>query len=141
MKAPLHPDVAFMTTAVVRANTKDPTGPAQLQVELVYSHTDPFAVWLNIAAPGRRTAVWAVSRDLVAAGCAAPSGDGDVRIRPDGDGVVVELETDAGWSVFVVPRKHVVKFLKATFRVVRQGRETVDVDEAIARMRPTGWVL
>ncbi len=141
MNPPLHPDVTVFAKAVIRENTADARDHGDLRVDLVYGKSDPWAVWFLLGHDCEDRPAWVVCRDLVAAGCAAPAGDGDVHIRPQGRDVVVKFESPEGRFVFVLSRALVTKFLKATFRVVRQGREVVDVDEAIARMRPTGWVL
>jgi hypothetical protein len=139
---PIHPDVTVLALAVVLENTADSRDCGPLRVELVYGRSDPYAVWFIIG-ESKDPPAWVVARDLVAAGCASPSGDGDVRIWPVGPQLVVRLESPEGRFVFALPRSQVDRFLTATFREVRQGREAVglDVDEAIARMRPTGWVL
>lgn len=141
MNPPLHPDVTVVAKAAIRENTCDPRDHGWVRVDLVYGKSDPHAAWFLCYKNAHDTAAWAVARDVVAAGCASPAGSGDVRVRPEGADLVVTFESPEGRFVFTLSRTVVVKFLKATFRAVRQGRETVDVDEAIARMRPTGWVL
>ncbi len=141
MNSPLFPDVTVFAKAVIRQNTLDARDHGDLRVDLVYCKSDPWAVWFLLGNDYDDRPAWAVARDVVAAGCAAPSGEGDVHIRPDGRDVVVKFETPGGRFVFVLSRNLVQSFLKATFRVVRQGREQVDVDGAIARILPTGWVL
>lgn len=142
MNPPLFPDVTVFARATIRENTADPRDHGWTRVDLVYGKSDPYAVWFLCYENAHDAAAWPVARDVVAAGCASPAGSGDVRVRPEGADLLVTFESPEGRFVFTLSRTLVVKFLKATFRSVRQGQETVAVDEAIARMRPTGgWVL
>lgn len=143
MNPPRRADVVNTVAAEIRENTADPGDPGWVRVELVYGMSDPCAVWFLIGEECEDRAAWVVSRDLLAAGVASPSGDGDVHVFPERSLLVVRLQSPEGRFVFTVPRDQVARFLRSTFQVVRPGREnvTADIDEAIARMRPGQWSL
>ena len=75
-------------------------------------------------------------RDLVRRGLEAPTGDGSVRVRPDGvrDRFWLELDLPTyGRSACVsVPRGHVRAFLALTEQAVPSGGERSD--EAVERL-------
>lgn len=133
-----------VTTAVIRENTADAaTVGEHLPVVLVYGRTDPCALWFVLGGGRYERKPWAASRDVVAAGLAYPSGDGDVRIHREGRHILARFESPHGRIVLAFRRSPLRRFVRSTFRVVPQGREVAesDADVAIAEMLTGGWVL
>src|SRR5213078_2276228 len=58
-------------------------GEAELEAELRYDPSDPFAVSLAIGTECSEPVVWTFARDLLSAGIGAPVGEGDITIEPD----------------------------------------------------------
>ncbi len=139
---PPRPDVAVVCRAAIRENTEAPGRAGKIRVELRYATSDPYAVWFLLG-PGARRKEWVAARALVAAGTAYPAGDGDIRIRRHGSALLVRFESPVGRLRLVLPRRPVVRFLRASFRLVRPGCEDVsaDIDTAVAAIRAGGWVL
>src|SRR3954468_14910985 len=59
------------------------TGEAELDAELRYDPSDPFAVSLAIGVDCGEPVVWTFARDLLSSGVSAPAGEGDITIEPD----------------------------------------------------------
>ena len=102
---------------------------------------DPLAVVLTLAAqpdhPALPRGEWAVLRDFLRYGIEQATGDGDVRIRPDGGGrVTLELNGDSRCYTVHVPADVVCEFLDATESIVPAGAEAGDevIDALIARL-------
>src|SRR3954447_6380478 len=64
---------------------------AELDAELRYDPADPFAVSLAIGVECGDPVVWTFARDLLSAGIAAASGEGDITIEPD---YATDLDSD-----------------------------------------------
>jgi hypothetical protein len=115
------------------------TGDARLEAELRYDLSDPLAVSLAIGTQCDEPVVWVFARDLLAAGIAGPTGEGDITIEPDNAGDVQEiritLATDC-LATLLAPRDRVVEFLVETFTRVPSGSEfdEVDFDAEIASL-------
>ncbi len=100
---------------------------AHVDTELVYSAEDPFAVTMHFHAGGS-VVTWIMGRDLLRDGLSRPAGKGDVRLRPSGRAVVLELISDRHVTVFRVPASTLRKFLDAAYRLVPAGTERFDAD-------------
>jgi hypothetical protein len=115
------------------------TGEARLDAELRYDLSDPLAVSLAIGTQCDEPVIWVFARDLLAAGIAGPTGEGDITIEPSSDGGVQQirmtLATDC-LATLVAPRDRVVEFLVETFNRVPSGSEfdAVDFDAEIAAL-------
>ncbi len=115
------------------------TGDARLEAELRYDAGDPLAVSLAIGTQCDEPVVWVFARDLLAAGIAGPTGEGDITIEPTGDGgmqdVRITLATDC-LATLLAPRDRVVEFLVETFTRIPSGSEfdAVDFDAEIASL-------
>jgi hypothetical protein len=99
-------------------------------VWLRWSLDDPCAVRMTFG-----DIEWHVARDLLRAGCDAPVGAGDISIEPVGRSVAVHLTATADDECderVLLPRTAVRRFLDRTYRVVRRGAESYDVDAVIA---------
>ena len=87
---------------------------------------DPLAVRLTLAAqpdhPALPRGEWAVLREFLRYGTEEATGDGNVRIAPDGDGRVrLELLGEAKPYVVHVPSAVLLEFLDETETVVATG--------------------
>ena len=103
---------------------------------------DPLAVTLLLSAqpdhPALPRGAWIVLRDFLHYGLEEPTGDGDVRIRPDDvrDTVCFELDRLGRPACLSVPRATVRAFLARTEQEVASGEERSDdaVDALLARL-------
>ena len=115
------------------------TGPGRLTVlRLRWSAGDALAVELLLTAQPEHPALprgeWVVLRDFLRYGLEEPTGDGNVRIRPDEarDRVWLELECYGRPACVSVPRATVRDFLDRTELAVASGAE--GSQEALARL-------
>jgi hypothetical protein len=106
-----------------------------------WSRSDPLAVRLTLSAqpdhPALPRGEWAVLREFLRYGIEEPTGDGDVRIRPEGDGrVLLELLGEAKPYAVHIPALVLHDFLDETEAVVATGTEADDemMDALIARL-------
>lgn len=113
-------------------------------LELSWHREDPLAVRLKLEAepdhPALPRGEWAVLRAFLRYGLEEPTGDGDVRIHPDGEGEVV-LELVGGprpYSVHVSGAV-VLDFLDATEAIVPSGDAAEDeiIEALISRLLET----
>ncbi|WP_052442641.1 SsgA family sporulation/cell division regulator [Streptacidiphilus neutrinimicus] len=105
------------------------TSPYPLQ--LTYSSETPWQVAIDFpreAVTDRRPARWVVGRELLLDGLAAPCGEGDVRVWPQGRSTVLELRTRTGSAVLTVRAAALREFLNDTYALVPGGREADHVD-------------
>ena len=102
-----------------------------------YRCIDPFAVHLRLFVDQCQTVTWILSRELLAAGLTRPSGVGDVRIYPGGDGALIELRstTDAH-AVLLADRRPIQQFVDHTMSIVPSGSEIAlyDIDADLTRL-------
>jgi hypothetical protein len=111
-------------------------------LRLSWRRADPLAVELALHAqpdhPALPRGQWVVLRDFLRYGLDEPTGDGAVRIRPDGDGdrVWLELARGARPCRVTVPRRALAEFLDATERLVPAGEERSEeaVDALLERL-------
>ncbi|MBN0046755.1 SsgA family sporulation/cell division regulator [Streptomyces actuosus] len=112
-----------------------------LDVRFAYDADDPLAVQMGFpGAPGHHPP-WVFSRDLPAAGLRAPSGDGDVRVRPpcrchSSDKVRILLHGRRAAAVLYVRAAPLEDWLARTFALVPAGTEGAHllIEEALARL-------
>ncbi len=103
---------------------------------------DPLAVHLLLMAqpdhPSLPRGRWTLLRDFLRYALTHPTGDGDVRARPDSDRlwVVLDLLRDGRTTTVRVPAALVERFLDATERLVPAGEERSGeaLDELLARL-------
>ncbi len=106
---------------------------------------DPLAVTLLLTAqpdhPALPRGAWTVLRDILHYGLEEPTGDGEVRIRPDDarDRVWFELDRLGRPACVSVPRVTVRAFLERTEQAVASGdeRSADAVDALLARLLAT----
>jgi hypothetical protein len=106
------------------------TGPGRLTVlRLSWQPADPLAVELTLTASPDHPALprgrWVVLRDFLRYGLEEPTGDGEVRIRPDElrDRVWFELARPGRAACVSVPRGVAQDFLARTEALVPAGEE------------------
>ncbi|MGE7435234.1 MULTISPECIES: SsgA family sporulation/cell division regulator [Kitasatospora] len=104
---------------------ESPLGPRfPLDVECDYLEDDPLVVRLTFPAPGDTPVTWAVSRDLLLAGLSAPSGTGDVHVRPVPGGLVeLHLYSATGSAVLLADANALHSALLDTGQLVPFGAE------------------
>ncbi len=119
------------------------TGRGRLTVlRFSWHRSDPLAVRLLLSAqpdhPALPRGAWVVLRDFLRYGLEEPTGDGDVRIRPDAlrDRVWLELERYGRPACVSAPRPLVTAFLEATEQQVPCGGERSDeaLDALLSRL-------
>jgi hypothetical protein len=119
------------------------TGRGRMTVlRLTWSPTDALTVGLELAAlpdhPSLPRGEWVILRDFLRYGLEEPTGDGQVRIRPDEqlDRVWFELERPGRAACVSVPRPVVVEFLHRTDQLVPHGEErsAEALDELLSRL-------
>jgi hypothetical protein len=108
---------------------------------MTWSRHDPLAVGLRLYASPDHPALprgrWSVLRDFLRYGLEEPTGDGDVRIVPDGGRRVwLELTVDGRRTAVCVPCSTMNDFLDATEEIVPSGEESADeiLDALIDRL-------
>ncbi|MGP3999994.1 SsgA family sporulation/cell division regulator [Streptomyces sp. 8N706] len=99
----------------------------RIPVELRYEVADPYAVRLTFHLPGDAPVTWAFARELLLDGLTAPTGDGDVHIRPIMPGftadVLIRLHVGPDRAAFRAGASPLIAFLDRTERLVPRGRE------------------
>ncbi|MEU9980365.1 SsgA family sporulation/cell division regulator [Streptomyces sp. NPDC050856] len=116
----------------------------RIPVELGYETADPFAVRMTFHLPGDAPVTWTFGRELLADGIQAPSGEGDVRITPSGEGehadVSIRLQVAGERALFRATAHTLVAFLDRTDRLVPLGKECTlgdfecSLEEALGRI-------
>jgi hypothetical protein len=112
-----------------------------LTAGLYYSPADPYAVQVSFNVGKDEPVEWTFGRELLAMGVAGPAGLGDVKAWPSPDSVTglrglvlnVELSSPYGEAHFEVSAREVSDFLRCTYRVVPQGRESewIDIEDQL----------
>lgn len=93
-----------------------------------YRREDPYAIVLGFDAV-QRGLEWTVSRELLSDALVyGHAGVGDIRVTVRGDLVVLGLSTPDGTGTVVFRRNDIDKLLAATYRVVRPGQESAELD-------------
>jgi hypothetical protein len=119
------------------------TGRGRMTVlRFLWSPLDPLAVRLSLSAqpehPSLPSGEWVVLRDFLRYGLEEPTGDGEVRIRPDEqlDRVWLELARPGRAASVSVPRPLLRQFLGRTDEVVPLGEERSDdaIDDLLERL-------
>jgi hypothetical protein len=119
------------------------TGPGRTTVlRLAWRPEDPLAVRLTLTSqpdhPSLPTGAWVILRDFLRYGLEEPTGDGEVRIRPDQqlDRVWFELAGPGRGAAVSVPSAMLTEFLDRTDEVVPAGEERSDeaINALLARL-------
>ena len=130
-------------TAEVVIDDGGHTGRGRMTVlTLVWREDDPLAVELLLTAQPDHPALprgrWVVLRDFLRYGLDEPTGDGEVRLRPDTvrDRLWLELARPGRAACVSVPRQTAREFLARTEESVPCGAERSDeaIDALLARL-------
>jgi hypothetical protein len=130
-------------TAEVVIDDGGHTGRGRMTVlTLVWRAEDPLAVELLLTAQPDHPALprgrWVVLRDFLRYGLDEPTGDGEVRLRPDDgrDRLWLELARPGRAACVSIPRATARDFLDRTERAVPCGAERSDeaIDALLARL-------
>ncbi|MFF0450819.1 SsgA family sporulation/cell division regulator [Streptomyces sp. NPDC004609] len=114
--------------------------PVAVPVRFTYSADDPLAVHMVFppsASLSGTTVTWAFARTLLDAGLAAPSGTGDVHIRPCGPKTTtVELRSPEGVALLRFGTARLRHFLLHSYATVPAELETraIDIDGGLAAL-------
>jgi hypothetical protein len=111
-------------------------------LRLAWDPADALAVRVVVSAqpdhPALPQGQWVILRDFLRYGLEEPTGDGEVRIRPDEqlDRIWLELERPGRAACVSVPRPVVREFLERTDAVVPHGGERSDeaIEALLARL-------
>ena len=121
---PVNDDVA--TEFVIEERGASGRGRATV-LRMSWRRGDPLAVVLLVTArpehPSLPRGRWVVLRDFLRYGLEEPTGDGDVRIRPAGPHVILQLRSGVRPWEGRVPSSLLGDFLDATERIVPAGEE------------------
>lgn len=107
----------------------------RLSCEFSYAEQDPLAVTLVLDTDGQRPVRWVLSRDLLADGLSARSGEGDVMLWPMYD--LPDGEASSSFylrlgsvhtALFEIPAEAVAQWLSHTYAMVPRGTEMDAVD-------------
>jgi hypothetical protein len=108
---------------------------------LSWDDSDPLAVRIVLSTepdhPSLPRGEWVMLRDFLRYGCSEPTGDGAVRVRPEGDDrILLALQDDTKTFEVRVPVVTITGFLDETERAVPTGREAGEevLDELIRRL-------
>jgi len=105
-----------------------------VDVLLTYEPTDPFAVRVDVAGPGRRSA-WVFARDLLADGLRSlvPMGEGAVQVHATSVLTEIHGADEHGRPVVLrLPWWNTREFVRLTQSLVPRGQERCDVDAWVA---------
>ena len=135
-----------ITAEVVIADGGETGRGRRTVLELVWREDDPLAVELVLTAQPDHPALprgrWVVLRDFLRYGLDEPTGDGEVRIRPDTRRALVwfELARPGRAASVSVPREVARDFLARTEARVACGEERSDeaIDALLQRLLASG---
>ena len=131
-----------MTVEVVISDGGSTGRGRRTVLALVWSPADPLAVQLLLTAqpdhPALPRGEWVVLRDFLRYGLDEPTGDGEVRIRPDDvrDSLWFELARPGRAACVSIPRAVAEDFLDRTEAAVPCGEERSEaaIDALLARL-------
>lgn len=116
-------------------------GSHRLNTRFTYGLDDPYAVHVEFFEDNNTEGVeWVIERGLLNDGQKKQAGEGDVRIRREANEydcfVVLEVRSPEGMATFCIPPEALASFLKKTYDLVPQGRESeyIAVDDTIRRL-------
>ncbi len=104
---------------------------------LQYTSRDPYALSVVFATEGCAPVVWVFARDLLLAGVTQAVGDGDVRIFPAGDSVVLDLASPDGTARLVAKACDIAAFVGDMLAAVPLAQESafIDMDAELSLLR------
>jgi hypothetical protein len=99
---------------------------------LFYRSHDPLSVEFVFHDPVRGPVTWVISRELLARGTLAPSGEGDVRVWPTGTGpealLHLLLVPPGGVAHLIAPLPALEHWLFRTYQLVPAAQESEALD-------------
>ncbi|WP_186785755.1 SsgA family sporulation/cell division regulator [Streptomyces misionensis] len=117
-----------------------PLGPRlPVPTHLLYRAQDPLLVEFLFQDPVQGPIAWVISRELLARGTLASSGEGDIRVWPTGTGAQallhILLAPPGGFAHLVAPLPALGRWLLRTYQLVPATRETeaLDLDGRLGR--------
>ncbi len=84
------------------------------------------------------SAPWRFHRDILIGGFTGVCGQGDVRIEPDGEGIVFRLDNGVRAALVLAPREPLIEFLRQVFAIVPAGSEHVVVPDYVDELLDDG---
>jgi hypothetical protein len=112
-------------------------GQLRLPTTWAYDPADPHAINVTFH-DDYDEPVWSFARELARQGLHERAGLGDVRLCPLGGRLWLAMKSADGLAMLTAHPDDVRRFLAATYRMVRRGAETVDVDAAVVRILEVG---
>lgn len=111
----------------------------EAELTLTYTTKDPLAVTLTFPPSGaeQTPTSWVLSRELLASGLQARTGEGDVVVRPTGrHRVLVTLTSPSGRVRGELERTPVEAFIRETYALLpaREESEALDLDGLVAAL-------
>ncbi len=112
-------------------------GTVPLVASLYYSADDPYAIRMAFHVGLDEPVEWIFARELLGAGLAEPTGEGDVQVWPgslDGRDVLnLSLSSPFGQAHFEAPITATADFLRRTYGLIAAGQEDefIDVDSEL----------
>ncbi|RIJ76274.1 SsgA family sporulation/cell division regulator [Nakamurella silvestris] len=105
------------------ASVDDELPPEVVHAVLNYRMLDPYAIGITFSYGDCPGVDWVCARDLFRGGLTEPTGSGDVRIRPAGDRIVIELLSPTGYASLSADRGEIADFVDRMYRAVPDGSE------------------
>jgi hypothetical protein len=97
-------------------------------IMLRYSTDDPLVVVLIVSRPGRGSACWVISRDLLSAGLTGTAGIGDVTVEPVAEqsrplAVLLRVRNDWGEACIHIDHQALLFYLERSHAMMPFGSE------------------
>ena len=92
-----------------------------------YFKSDPFAV--TVVFMDVKNTTWIFARQLLIDGIVSQTGEGDIRIHPEGDVVIIDLSPDGGFVSLTADKETIQDFLEKSYLVVIPGQEEIDMEQ------------
>ncbi|WP_329274739.1 SsgA family sporulation/cell division regulator [Streptomyces sp. NBC_00691] len=125
--APLAPPRVLTQPVAMELLTPDASVPIETTVG--YTSRDPHALSIVFHLLGEAPVVWRVDREMVLSGSRAPTGAGEVRLRPASDGSLLLRLGPAGHCATVrCDKERLARLVRDTFALVPQGTEERHID-------------
>lgn len=107
----------------------------RVTITFTYLAADPLAVYLAFHYCGGKKIRWCISRDLLREALErSMSGYGDVKFASHGSTILMNLNVPEGYATYAFDRGDLRAFIRATERVVRFGKERIDIDAGLASL-------
>ncbi|MFC9731922.1 SsgA family sporulation/cell division regulator [Streptomyces roseolus] len=125
--APLPAPRSFTQPMAMELLTSDAAVPIDTTVG--YDSRTPHALTITFHLLGEEPVVWCFDREMILTGSLRPTGDGEIRLRPDTDGGLLLLLGPSGQRAVVkCDQEALCRFVRETFVLVPQGTEDRHLD-------------